>query len=223
MLELFEISVVVLARNHNPTILNPDFLISNKIVSRDWELSEPPVCAYPVAQVKFKNKINIVAQLDKLIFSQNITGKTLEEVQINRIARTYVENLPHVDYRAVGINPKGFVKVQSREEAEKFVSDKLIVSGPWKTFKNMPSNVITQFKYLLADGSLSIKIENGLSTLPDQEEFPVIFFGANFHHETVGETTKEKTDHVTKVINFWQKDIDDFLSFVNESFLEKKI
>jgi hypothetical protein len=44
-----DLTLVVVARNHNPTILNPDFLKSTHIVPEHWELAAPPFCVEPVA------------------------------------------------------------------------------------------------------------------------------------------------------------------------------
>lgn len=71
-----EFSIVVVAKSHNPAILNPDFLKDNEIVPANWELEKPPVCLEPVAEIVFKNKVRIIAQLDKLIFSENVKAKS---------------------------------------------------------------------------------------------------------------------------------------------------
>jgi hypothetical protein len=39
-LALYELAVVLVARNHNPTILNPDFLKFNGMVPDNWELNQ---------------------------------------------------------------------------------------------------------------------------------------------------------------------------------------
>jgi len=70
-----EFSIVVVAKSHNPTILNPDFLKDNEIVPANWELEKPPVCLEPVAEIVFKNKVRIIAQLDKLIFLRMLRPK----------------------------------------------------------------------------------------------------------------------------------------------------
>ena len=36
-----QLSVIVLARNYNPSLLTPDFLKLNKIVSEEWEIGNP--------------------------------------------------------------------------------------------------------------------------------------------------------------------------------------
>ena len=70
-----ELSIVVVARNHNPTILNPDFLRYNEIVPPDWELAGPPVCVELMAQVAYSNSVKIVSQFDKVIFTETLGGK----------------------------------------------------------------------------------------------------------------------------------------------------
>ena len=73
-LDIQELAAVVVARNHNPTILNPDFLKYNNIVPANWELAESPLCTPPVAQVKYTNGISIVAQ-------------KIDQQQVRKVAR----------------------------------------------------------------------------------------------------------------------------------------
>lgn len=75
LVRIQNLSVVVAARSHNPTILNPDFLKYNKIVPMDWELESNPICADPVAQVKFTNGISITAEMNKVVFSEQKSSK----------------------------------------------------------------------------------------------------------------------------------------------------
>jgi len=57
-----ELAIVVAAQNHNPTILNPDFLKHSQIVPKEWVLREPPLCTEPLARVAYTNGVTLVAQ-----------------------------------------------------------------------------------------------------------------------------------------------------------------
>jgi hypothetical protein len=155
-LNIQELTIVVVAKNHNPTILNPDFLKHNGIVSKNWELARPPLCAEPVSQVVYKNGINIVAQFEKVIFTEMIRGGK-EQIRIPSIASKYVETLPHVDYQAVGINPKGDVFF-TKGELDGFFWNRLIRPGRWSKFKEETAQVGVRFIYPTRDGSLTLTL-----------------------------------------------------------------
>ncbi|MBM4300225.1 MAG: hypothetical protein FJ121_01660 [Deltaproteobacteria bacterium] len=213
-----ELSIVVVARNHNPTILNPDFLKYNKIVPTDWELAGKPICADPVAQVTFSNGVNIVSQFDKVIFSEVLRDKKPGDVAIPGIAQKYVETLPHVDYRAVGINPKGHVVFTDEAEVQRYIVDNLLAPGPWRQFDEISVKAAIKFIYALKDCQLSLTIEEGKLQVQDSL-LPVALFAANFHHDLAGESKEEKLKNLSKILDEWEKDLNLFREMVNERFL----
>ena len=58
-LDIQELSIVLAVRNHNPTMLNLDFLRGSGVVGADWELAQQPVSNANAAQIAFKNGIKI--------------------------------------------------------------------------------------------------------------------------------------------------------------------
>jgi hypothetical protein len=221
-LQIQELAVVVVAKNHNPTILNPDFLKYNGIVSPDWELARPPICTEPVAEVRYRNGINIIAQLQKLIFSQTLADRSIDEAQVPEIMVKYIETLPHVDYRATGINVVGHVSTDTEEEAQKYILDNLIAQGPWKKVKNQQPNVSVSFSYPIEQGSLNITVEKALLPLSDQKHLPVVAFRSNFHREIPEGIAREKVAKLMNIIQSWKKDIVTFQSLVEGTFLFKE-
>lgn len=212
-----EWSIVVVAKNHNPTILNPDFLKCNEIVPSDWELASNPICIEPIAQVAFKNGITIRAELGKLIFSENLKNKTKNECEIPKIAHKYVEKLPHVDYKAVGINPSGHFPICDEYDTKDFIIKKLITPGPWQRFENTVAKVLVKFIYTLESGKCYLDIEEGWV----EEKIPVILFHANFHHEIGNYSKEEKLLKLYSTIDNWEKDLENFRKIVIENFLVK--
>ena len=223
IVKIHDLGVAVVARNHNPTILNPDFLKHNDIVPPNWELASPPICAEPVAEVRYKNGINIVAQLEKLIFSQTLADRSLGDAQVPEIMVRYIETLPHVDYRAVGINVKGHVVVDTEEEAQGYILDNLIAQGPWKRFDDKRPSVSVHFSYLIQEGSLNITVEKGLLPLSNEKHLPVVIFTSNFHRDITGEFSREKVVKLKEVIQSWRKDIETFRSLVEKTFLSIEV
>jgi len=207
--EIRELSIVILAKNHNPTILNPDFLKYNNIVGNDWDLQESPICVEPLAQVFFKNKVKIISQRDKIVFSENITDKEIEGVLIPDISYKYTKTLPHVEYTAIGINPKGHLVIQGgQDECQKFITEKFIRSGPWQNFGDSPVKTNIKFTYTLENLTCNVDIGETFFKSSDEKLIPVIGFGANLHRQLVGNDRNERLMDLHKIIKKWKKDLD---------------
>ncbi len=219
--ELRELTVTIVAKNHNPSILNPDFLRLNHIVSEEWELAEPPVNVELIAQVKYKNGIGIAAQLDKITFFERVGGTTIHELRLPQIAKSYVGTLPHVDYRAVGINPKGLVIADSDDEARHFVAERLIADGPWKSFGDRPPVVKADFVYSIGEATLNLAVGSGTSSEgPEATGISNVVFAGNFHREIGGENPSERMRNLLGIIDIWKEDIEAFTQLVNSHFLK---
>ena len=210
---------MVVARNHKPSILNPDFLRYNKIVPPDWELAGPPVCLEPMAQVAYTNSVKIVSHLDKIIFTETLRGKKTKDISIPTIAKRYIEILPHVEYRAVGINSKGHAIFQDEAAIEKFIFETLLAPGPWQQFAAAKPKAGLKLVYVIGDCHLTLTVEEGKLQLPDKV-LPVALFSANFHHELSEENQTPRLDHLFKSIDNWENDLETFKELVNDRFLK---
>ncbi len=222
-LNINEISIVIVAKNHNPTILNPDFLKYNEIVPEDWELAEAPICVEPMAQVTFKNGINIVSQLDKVIFGETIQAKNTEKVEVPSIARKYVETLPHVDYRAVGINPKGHVEFDSGDKLRKYLIETFLAPGPWSNIGEAPVKTSFKFVYSLAQSLCNLTIDEAVLQIPNKPPTSVLLFAANFHHELIKDKKEERLSELYEIVENWQNDLKTFKEIANKILIEKEV
>ena len=97
-------SIVITAQNHNPTILNPDFLIRNEIVPADWPLDrDRPILTTPVHSTLCFG-VGVCFNIDPDRLSISDSAPTGDVFPVPEIATKYLETLPHVNYRALGIN-----------------------------------------------------------------------------------------------------------------------
>ena len=69
--KLIELAVVLVAHSNNPSILNPDFLIHNGIVSDGAEVEQPVISTPAFSQARFKGGVVITADPDRVIFTTN--------------------------------------------------------------------------------------------------------------------------------------------------------
>lgn len=50
-LDIQDFSIVLAARNHNPTIVTLDFLVGSGVIPGEWELAPPPVLSSQASQI----------------------------------------------------------------------------------------------------------------------------------------------------------------------------
>src|SRR5262245_9370718 len=100
-------SVVVLAKDHNPSLLHPAFLAGQGIMRSDEELAEQSISTPAVSVVKYASGLVFMVELNKLQITDN--APTGDPDRPARLAGQYLEALPHVRYVAIGLNFTGFV------------------------------------------------------------------------------------------------------------------
>jgi hypothetical protein len=217
VLEIQSFSMVLVAVNQNPSILNPDFLKYNDIVPVEWDLGMPPISTPALSQVVYKNGFNIIAQGDKITLLQS-DNKSLTEV--SEVSFKYVDTLPYLNYQAIGINFNGYVILDKIEKSYDFILDKLIAPGAWKSFQGSSPSVAIQFVYPLSDATLSVGVQRGnMEDSFNNIVAPVLLFSANFHRDVVNSIDEERVLEVKKIIQSWQADFNTFHSLVEDTFL----
>ena len=215
-----EFVIVVAAKNHNPSLLNPDFLKYSGIVPTEWELARNPVYTNRFTQITFTNGVSIVAEPNRVIFLEAIESKTDGEIATPAIARKYVEVLPKLEYYAIGINPRGYVSYEDNPVgARKYLSEKVLSPGAWQEVGTAPVQAKIDFVYTLERGSMNLSINEASLRFPDEKTVPVVLFSGNFSYDVTGETETERNSCLYGVIDNWQADLEIYKDIVNTKFL----
>ncbi|KYC35713.1 hypothetical protein WA1_07865 [Scytonema hofmannii PCC 7110] len=218
--EIRDFSIVVVGDKQNPSILNPDFLKYKQIVPSDWELAMPFICTPALSQVVFKNGVNVVVQSDRVTFWE-VSDSDNPVFQIPEIFCKYIDIVPAVDYRAVGININADLLVENQENNQDTVLSKLISEGKWKNFQGKSPNTVVQFTYQLDNTNLVIAIQEAIIQKNSKNEIGnVLNFSANFHRELINGTYPERISYVKNIIQLYKRDLDTLLSFIEQAFLE---
>ncbi|MDZ8261497.1 hypothetical protein [Nostoc sp. ChiQUE01b] len=219
-LNIQEIAIAITAKQHNPTILTPDFLKYSGIVPSDWELAKPPILTDSAAQVVFQNSISITAQVNRIIFTELIATKESTEVEIPALAAKYLETLAQVDYQEVSINFRGHVFFeQPNNTARNYIFGTLLNPGPWHEFGIAPVQAAMRFNYTLEGAQMSLDINEGGLQLPDQTVRPIVLFTATFNHAIVQEEQSQRLAIISEIISNWRTDIEAYKELVNTKFL----
>jgi hypothetical protein len=214
-----ELAIVIATENHNPTLLNLDFLKCSGIVEEDWQLSRTPVCNNQAAQVVFQNGISLAAQTDRIMFLEAIASKPDTEVQIAAIAHRYLNVLRRGDYRAVGINIRGYVNCDQAELARQYMTQTLLSPGSWQNFGSEPVRAAVNFSYTLEDGQFVLSVNDAALQSGESDPTPVVLFTGNFSYSLTDGSSDDRLAQITGIINNWQSNLDIYRDLINTKFL----
>lgn len=146
-----EASIVVAARDCNPTILNPDFLTLQGIISSkwNWKLAGSPITTPPLAMLAYDSGVNITVETNKFqIVQKLLNDEAVTKSKIQGIAQKYIKVLPHVRYVAVGHNFRSLVECT---DAESFLKTRFLKTGVWDDKKYSLKGLGLKFVYPLSD------------------------------------------------------------------------
>lgn len=214
-----ELSIVIAAQNHNPTILNPDFLARNEIAQTDWQLAQAPVCVEPFAEVQYANGISVVSESQKIIFTQPGESLTQEDIIVVKMAHQYVKTVPHVDYRGVGINPKGDIGFPTKEASRRYIMGKLIAAGPWQSYGKAPVRGSATFLFELEATKLFLGIQEAERRDPNGTLVPVVVFSGNFHYALPKSPKETALKALSDVLDSWEICWREYTGLVNSVFM----
>lgn len=201
---LHQVSIVVLARDHNPTILHPSFLTVQQIVPSTWELSEPPVCTSAVSVVKYASGIQIFVDPHRLQVLDRGAPEELCQGRVCQIAEKYIRCLPHVRYTAVGIN---FEALEEHPSPRQYLADRFLREGPWSQPPLQLEAVAIDLRYPREGAVLRLRCDCGdLRPTADSVSGPALLFYANYHVdlEPAGLTA------ALQAVNQFEKFLDDY-------------
>lgn len=202
--ELVEFSVVVVANDHNPTILNPDFLGRTQIVRDDWNwrVIGQPITTPAISNVQYDSKVVVTVEPMKLQVSDN-SGGSIEQNHTIDIVSNYVSSLPHVQYSALGIN---FTATTMVNDAVEFLISRYLKDGAWNSNQNKMQGVGYKFTYELENGFITFSIDRGGRA---GVENPVVVTRANFHRN-LNLAKMPTSDQVINILNGIQDDWNKF-------------
>lgn len=214
-----DLALVVVARNHNPTILNPDFLRANHIVPDNWELAGPPICVEPIASVTYATGVNITAQADHVTFAESVAGKHKASVVLPDIAAKYVETLRHVNYRALGINPTGHLIFgqDAGPQVREFIIKRFLAPPQWGKWEQPLWAAGVKLTFTVEPWMMNVRINEGIVQRPGKPPSAAIVVSGNFHKDLCGKTVEEHLKDLLDSLKQWTAAWDYFAKFIQDA------
>lgn len=216
-----EFGIIIAAKNHNPTILNPDFLKYSGIVPQEWELVRQPTYTQNVSQLAFTNGIMIVAEPTRVIFIEAIEQKAINDITVAEIAKKYVQTLPNIQYEGVGLNPRGYISFEQQSAASQYLVKTLLSDGDWQSLGTAPVRATLNLVYTLERCPFYLTVSEAALRNPDETNIPIVLFNGSFSYEVRSEISAERVVNLHNIIDHWQTDLSNYQEIINTKFLLK--
>lgn len=173
---LTELAVIVFATDHNPSLLNRDFLRIQGIVPESWglEIEDPVIITPPLSRVQFSTGLSITLDRHRLEIADSGVTDINGEARAVRVASRFVETLPHVRYTAVAMI---MVSEMSRDDAVDYVRNRYLKDGPWNRAEAV-EGVGFRFSELVDSRSIFVVLDADAS-----DGQPLLTLRAHFHHD----------------------------------------
>ena len=179
-MELSGSSCVVVADQHNPSILNPDWLVKTEIINPDWKLADPSITTPIFARCSYVNKVQLVLEPNKLTVSSLPADNNDLSDDLPRIVRKYVDSLPHIPYKQLGNN---FRFSTDMKDVLSKLKNKLIKEGNWST--DDISKIKTTFQYFCNGYRVNLTVESSDTREESRtdKEVSALILDFNYHRE----------------------------------------
>lgn len=193
-------SCVLVADQHNPSILNPDWLVKTEIIDPEWKLADPSITTPLLARCFYVNKVQLVLEPNKLTVSSLPEDNNGLSGELPRIVRKYVESLPHIPYKQLGNNFRFSTDMQ---DVLSKLKTKLIKEGNWNT--DDISKIKTTFQYFCNGYRVNLTVESSDAgeESRNSKEASTLILDFNYHREL------DDLSSLIHGIDSWQNDYED--------------
>ena len=194
---LHSVSVVVTAEFHNPSILNPDFLVSREIVPSDWVVTEA-VTTPPVSIVQYGNGIRWTVDQSNLTVTETCESSFRDNYHVYELVSAYLSKLPHVPYRSLGLNCVASLK---QDDPAKWLIQRFLKIGAW--FEDEPEVIGLEPSFVMdaGDATCNLSLREGwVQSSDDGDKESAVIASVNVHH-----AGPLDADGLTEAINQWSQ------------------
>lgn len=209
--ELVQLSVVLIADNVDPSMINPDFLRLNGIVNHGLQTGQPPVSTPVFSQVAFEDGFTVTAQTDRVEFVQRGEALT-EDAASPNVARRFLEKIPYPAYKAIGINPTGAKPLDP--EYVGGVADALIERGAWMAFGDVSPIVSLKATYLYDNRKIAMDVQDAKRRDASGSELSGLLFAVNIHRDISETDQGRRIASLMSILSAWKDDLSDFKNLV---------
>ncbi len=118
-----------------------------------------------------------------------------------------------MNYKAVGINPRGHLKFDDREALTRYFVSNLLNKGAWADFCGGVRSVSIKLRYELDSAIYNIGLDQASLRSDKSREDDVLSISGNFHHGIASTHVVKSYQKVSEIIDNIGYDLDQCLSF----------
>ena len=207
-LDWLKASVLVAAREHNPTILHPAFLTAQGIVPAEWELAKDPVCTPAFAAVSYRNRVTLVVEGSRFQVSEAGLRGLPEQSPVAGLASAYLSKLPHVRYTEVEIRFQAFVP---HDDPATFLIGRFLKGGPWNASPQKLDAMGLRLEYSVDRALLDLFLDPG-SIMQDGVDRTGVIVGGSYSSEL---PEANPLPQAQALLSLWPERCHHFVSAVN--------
>ncbi len=172
-LRLLDFAVVLVGRNHNPSLINPDFLRIHGIVP-DGLTPQQVIVVEPFALVEYKEGLSVQVEQARMQVRVRLQGTMPRDPLPIGIALKYVEVLPRIPYEAAGINWSVAIPMR---EALTWLTENLIEPRARQVAGGRVTRARVELAIDVGDTFVNLTWSGGKGKAHDE-----LRLSANFHH-----------------------------------------
>jgi hypothetical protein len=214
-----ELALVIAVKNHDPLMVGEAFLKQTGIIPSEWDLAQKPYLSQQATQLVFTNGLSIIAEPERVIFTQPLVDKALSTIEVGEIASKYAAILKKAEYQGIGINFRSFIPQPTQEAAQAYISQYVLAPASWQQVGSEPVRANVNLNFTLSGRQLALSINPAAIQFPEQEPMPVILFGGNFGYQL---DATDKLAQLTQIITNWQTDLIEYHQLITQHFVAKQ-
>ncbi len=179
---LTSISVVVTANNHNPSILTPEFLVSQGIVPPDWEVLDS-MTTPGFSAVNYKERLQWILDQGALRIIESCEGAFRDSYEVHELATRYIDRVRVVPYRSLGLNCQICLLIEDSEQwiTKRFLSTD--VQSQNIRDLNLEPRFLFSASPIIPGAIINLSVRSGEVASSDEEWNDAAIIDCNVHHQ----------------------------------------
>ena len=205
---LTALSMVLIADNIDPSMINPVFLRNSGIVDSDLQTEQPPISTPVFSQVTFEGGLAAIAQPDRYAFMQQ--GESLREVSPARILqRASWRRCRTPPNKAIGTNPTG---VKPLDDGSGSVATTLVGEG--MAFRDVSPAAFLKAVHSCEERQITMDVKDAKRREAGGSGARGPLFAVNVRRGVSKMDQGQRIARLMSILSGWKEDLSDFRDLV---------
>ena len=220
--EFQELDITLFADEIISTFLTSKFLKESQIVPQNWEFTSPPEISSEQGKVTFTNEVSISARDGEIVFTEPIDSRRVSKMNIDKLAKTWVNTLSQFNYSVVQIQARSFFTFESdkRSNFTQYIPADVLVPKNLESASIKPIRGNVNLLFTSRKGEFVIKVEDVTLRQEDNSLQAGAMFSGDFSYEVEEKSVNERQKQINRFIDGWEEDWKLYQDIVIKKFLK---